>query len=86
MPINYEKEIVRITEKNCKHDRGFHAQSLSNSTYIMACNWRCGYFLRWDPTLAGSIRDSHWREHGVLYTEKPVEGKRIDINYKAGEL
>lgn len=73
MPLHivYDKIIdtIEVTEQHCKHDNGFHAQGLSDGTYIMACNHRCGFYLRWNPDAAGKFRTEGWQEDIVLFRE-----------------
>lgn len=85
MPINYEREIVRMKQSDCKHDTGFHCQSMPDNTYIMACNWRCGYYLRFSPEDAGRYRKENWKEATIYYPEKDnTEGKRITLDQSKG--
>ncbi len=58
----------------CNHTGRFFCQATHNPELpanIWACEYRCGFYLNFDPKLAGLHRSVKWRKFIVSYTVGP---------------
>lgn len=74
--------------KDCKHDSEFvllSCHAADRPPYAWFCTCGCGFYLNFDPDLAGTVRGFRWRKFGVAFTATPVDGKTIIIPERCGK-
>ncbi len=59
----------------CMHTGRFICQAMHREdlpVYVFACEYKCGYWLNFDPRLAGAHRSVKWKKFIVSYTSYPA--------------